>query len=259
MQKIQSWMWIWIKLTSNKVNVFIFSWAYSLPQAVWCLMAHLCPTLWDPMRCSLPGSLVHGDSPGKDTGVGCHALFQGFVPTQKWNPGHCRQILYGLSHQESPRVLECVLYPFDKESSWPRNWTRVSCIASRFFTRWATKEALFVAWESVIGMDSRVKFTRIINLDKLPLSSAAGRFKWIVKMSGAQIHSRYTVCIQQTLAFIVLISHLCIAKGESTPTSPCFLLKECVLTHRYSSLGSFTVLSKESTFMGPLNYYSLHT
>ena len=37
-----------------------------------------CLTLWDPMDCSLPGSSVHGDSPGKNTGVGCcaplHAL-----------------------------------------------------------------------------------------------------------------------------------------------------------------------------------------
>ena len=31
------------------------------------------PTLSDPMDCSLPGSSVHGDSPGKNTGVGCHA------------------------------------------------------------------------------------------------------------------------------------------------------------------------------------------
>ena len=34
----------------------------------------LCLTLCDPMDCSLPGSSVHGDSPGKNTGVGCHAL-----------------------------------------------------------------------------------------------------------------------------------------------------------------------------------------
>ena len=104
MQKIQSWMWIWIKLTSNKVNVFIFSWAYSLPQAVWCLMAHLCPTHWDPMRCSRPGSLGHGDSPGKDPGVGCHFLLQGIFPTQGSNPGllHCRQILYHRNHQGNP-------------------------------------------------------------------------------------------------------------------------------------------------------------
>ena len=31
----------------------------------------------DPMDCSPPGSSVHGDSPGKNTGVGCHAFFQG--------------------------------------------------------------------------------------------------------------------------------------------------------------------------------------
>ena len=55
--------------------------------------------------CSLPGSSVHGDSPGKNTGVGCHALLQGIFPTQGSNPGlsHCRQILYQLSHQGSPK------------------------------------------------------------------------------------------------------------------------------------------------------------
>ena len=36
-----------------------------------------CPTLCDPMDCSLPGSSVHGDSPGKSNGVGFHALLQG--------------------------------------------------------------------------------------------------------------------------------------------------------------------------------------
>ena len=40
-------------------------------------------------------------SPGKNTGVGCHALLQGVFPTQGSNPGllDCRQILYHLSHQ----------------------------------------------------------------------------------------------------------------------------------------------------------------
>ena len=56
------------------------------------------------MECSLPGSSVHGDSPGKNAGVGCHALLQGIFPTQGLNPGflHCRCILYHLSHQRSP-------------------------------------------------------------------------------------------------------------------------------------------------------------
>ena len=48
----------------------------------------LCPTLCDPMDCSLPGSSVHGDSSGKNTGVGCHALLQGIFPTQGLNPYH---------------------------------------------------------------------------------------------------------------------------------------------------------------------------
>ena len=38
-----------------------------------------CLTLCDPMDCSPPCSCVHGDSPGKNTGVGCHAL-QGGLP-----------------------------------------------------------------------------------------------------------------------------------------------------------------------------------
>ena len=35
-----------------------------------------CPTLSDPIDCSLPGSSVHGIFPGKSTGVGCHFLLQ---------------------------------------------------------------------------------------------------------------------------------------------------------------------------------------
>ena len=38
------------------------------------------------MNCSLPGSSVHGDSPGKNTRMGCHSLLQGIVPTQGSNP-----------------------------------------------------------------------------------------------------------------------------------------------------------------------------
>ena len=59
------------------------------------LVTQSCPTLCDPVDCSLPGSSVHGDSPGKNTGVGCHALLQGIFPTQGSNPGlpHCRWIL----------------------------------------------------------------------------------------------------------------------------------------------------------------------
>ena len=110
---------------------------------MFCLVAQSCPTLCDPMDCSLPGSSVHGDSPGKNTGVGCHALNQWIFPTQRLNLGlpYCRWILYILSHQGSPRILEWVAYPFSRGSSPPKNQTRVSWIAGRFFTSWATRDS----------------------------------------------------------------------------------------------------------------------
>ena len=46
-------------------------------------LLQLCPTLYDSMDCRLPG--LHGDSPGKNTGVGCHDLLQGIFPTQRLN------------------------------------------------------------------------------------------------------------------------------------------------------------------------------
>ena len=111
---------------------------------VWCLVAQSCPTLGDPTDCSPPGSSVHGDSPGKNTGVDCYALPQRNFPTQGLNSGlpHCRQIIYQVSHQGSPRILEWVAYPFPRGSSQPRNWTKVSCITGRFFTNWTIREAL---------------------------------------------------------------------------------------------------------------------
>ena len=61
-----------------------------------------------------------GDSPGQNTRVGRLSLLQGIFPTRRLNPGlpHCRQILYQLSHNGSPRILEWVAYPFSRGSSW---------------------------------------------------------------------------------------------------------------------------------------------
>ena len=66
-------------------------------------VAQLCPTLCDPMDCSLPGSSVHG-------------ILQ-------------------------TRILEWVAIPFSRGSSWPRDWTCVSWIGGGFFTFLATQEA----------------------------------------------------------------------------------------------------------------------
>ena len=99
-------------------------------------------TLCDPIDCSPPDSCPW-NSPGKNMGVGCHALLQGIVPTQELNPGlpHCRWILSSLSHRASPRILNWVIYPFSRGASRPRGQTGISCIAGRLFTSWATWEA----------------------------------------------------------------------------------------------------------------------
>ena len=57
----------------------------SNPACVHAKSLQSCPTLCDLMDCSPPGSSVRGDSPGKSTGVGCHALIQGVCLTQGLN------------------------------------------------------------------------------------------------------------------------------------------------------------------------------
>ena len=86
------------------LNIFLY-------HCMLCLVTHFCPTLCHPMDCSPPGSSVHGDSPGKSTRVGCHALLQEISLTQGSNPGfpHYRSILYHLSHQGSPISLSSLL------------------------------------------------------------------------------------------------------------------------------------------------------
>ena len=47
-----------------------------------CVLVTQSPTLCDPKDCSPPGPFVHGDSPGKNTGVGCHSLLRGSSETR---------------------------------------------------------------------------------------------------------------------------------------------------------------------------------
>ena len=98
-------------------------------RVVLCLIAQSSLTLCNLMDCSPPGSSVHGDSPGKNTRVDCHALLQETFPSQGSNSSllHCRLILHHLSHQGSPRIPKWVAYPFFKGSFWPWNWTRIFC------------------------------------------------------------------------------------------------------------------------------------
>ena len=88
------------------------------------------------MDYSSPGSSVHRDSLGKDTGVGCHFLLQGIFPSQGSNPGlpHCRGILYCLSHQGSPRTLEWIAISFSRRTYQSKDQTLVFWSADKFFT-----------------------------------------------------------------------------------------------------------------------------
>ena len=83
------------------------------------------------MDCSPPGSSIPENSPGKNMGMSGQALLRDIFPTQGFNPGlpHYRQILYHLSHQESPRILEWVACPIiSRGTSQPRRKTRDSCM-----------------------------------------------------------------------------------------------------------------------------------
>ena len=135
--------WCQMRSMAKKQTGLLTLKAEKHPCAMPCLVIQSCLTLCDPMDWSPPASSVHEDSPGKNTGVGCHALLQGIFPTQGSNPGllYHRWTLYCLSHHGSPRILEWVVYPFSKGSSQPRNQTKVSCAAGGFFTSWAAKEA----------------------------------------------------------------------------------------------------------------------
>ena len=67
------------------LSLFIYIYLKDGNSVYVCLDTQLCPTLCDPMDCSLPGSFVHGDSLGKNTGGGYHALLQRIFPTQESN------------------------------------------------------------------------------------------------------------------------------------------------------------------------------
>ena len=127
-------------------------------------------------KCSVLWLLCPWDSPGKNTGVGCHFLLQGIFPPPGPNlgsfcllhwqvgslplappgksqvlgtqvcltlcdPRDCGQPGSSVHEISQTRILEWVAFPFSRGSSWPKDWTWVSSIVGRFFTIWATRES----------------------------------------------------------------------------------------------------------------------
>ena len=108
------------------------------------LVTKSCPTLCDPIDWTIARQVPLSMGFSRQeywSGLPC------FPPGDLFNPGlpHRRWILHHLSHKGNPRRLEWVAYPFSRWSSWLRNWTVVSCIAGRFLTSWATREAASLA------------------------------------------------------------------------------------------------------------------
>ena len=133
-------------------------------QVVRACLLPLCLTLCDPMDYSLPGSSVHKDSPGKNTGVGCHFLLQGIFPGERSPrspalqadsltpepPGKPSKVA-SYTHTLFLNSIQCNTMdcspwdspgqntgvgsiPFSRGSFQPRDQTLVSHIAGRFFT-----------------------------------------------------------------------------------------------------------------------------
>ena len=104
----------------------------------------LCMWKWKPLShvqpFVTPWAIQSMEFSGPEYWSGSPSLLQGTFTTHRLNSGllYCRGILYQLSHQGNPRILVWVAYSFSSGSSRPRNRTRVSCIAGRFFTSWAT-------------------------------------------------------------------------------------------------------------------------
>ena len=100
------------------------------------------------LHCKADALPVEPQGKPKNTVVGSLSLLQGIFPSQESNQGllHFRQVLYQLSYKGSPKTLEWISYPFSRESSRPRNQTRVSWIAGGFFSSWAIREAPFSDW-----------------------------------------------------------------------------------------------------------------
>ena len=93
------------------------------------------------------------NSPGQNTEVGSLFLLQRIFPTLGSNLGllNGRQILVPAEPQGKSKNTRVgsLAYPFSSGSSWPRNQTRVSCIAGGFFTNWAIREALWMEYKTL--------------------------------------------------------------------------------------------------------------
>ena len=133
---------------------------------------------FDPTDPSLSGSSVHGDSPGKDAGVGCHVLLQGIFPTQGSNPG---LLHWGLSDSSVSKESAC--NPGDPGSIPGSGRSAAERIGSPLPYCWASLVAQLVknppemweTWDKSLGWDDPLEKGKATHS-----SSLAWRIPWNV-------------------------------------------------------------------------------
>ena len=110
----------------------------------------------------------------------------------------CSQPGFSVHGIRQARVLEWVSIPFSRGSSWPRNWTRISCIAGRFFTIWATKPSIFSFLETFLeGQPQGPLSTEgcFLGLGHSTHSCVATRLRWVCfQRPTINIHGTWFYC-----------------------------------------------------------------
>ena len=97
-----------------------WKWSHSVVGCC-CLITNHVWLLWDPMDYSLPGSSAHG-----------------FLQA---------------------RILACIALSFSRGSSWPRDWSQVSCLGGRFFTTELPGQSICLLKSSVCLYLRSIHFT----------------------------------------------------------------------------------------------------
>ena len=169
------------------------------------LVAQSGPTLCDSMDCRL---LYPWDSPEKNIRVGCHSLLQGIFPTQGSNPDlpHCGQILYHLSHQESPVI--CYNIPFSScLQSFPASG---SFQMSQFFTSGGHNNGVSAS-ASVLRLNiMNIQDCFALGWTVLDCLAVQGTLKSLL-----QHHSSKASILQCSAFFIVQLSHPYMTTGKT--------------------------------------------
>ena len=107
------------------------------------LIVQSCLTICDPMGYSPPGSSVLGDSPGKNTGVGCHALLQGNLPNPGIEPRSSTLQADSLPSEApgKPKNTGVGSLSLLQGIFLTQEWNRALLHCSRILTSWAPREA----------------------------------------------------------------------------------------------------------------------